>query len=80
MTTEKKKVTRKTTAKKTAVKKTAVKKPTAKRARTAKGRFVADDPRTPFINEAYEQTKTAKDYILALIILAGIVLLFMYKQ
>lgn len=65
MTTEKKKVTRKTTA---------------KRARTAKGRFVADDPKTPFINEAYEQTKTAKDYILALIILAGIVLLFMYKQ
>ena len=75
MTTEKKKVTRKTTAKKTAVKK-----PTAKRARTAKGRFVADDPRTPFINEAYEQTKTAKDYFLALIILAGLVLLFMFKQ
>ena len=40
------------------------KKVVKKRARTAKGRFKADDPKTPFINEAYEKIYTFKDYFI----------------
>jgi len=65
--------------KKQAVKKP-VKKVVRKRARTAKGHFVADDPKTPFINEAYEKKYSFKDYLLAVIILAGLIAVFVSNK
>lgn len=56
---------------------------TRKRARTVKGTFKADDPSTPHINEAFVQEKTkwnAGHYMLAFIILAGIVAIRFYSQ
>ena len=56
---------------------------TRKRARTVKGTFKADDPSTPHINEAWVEEKTkynVKDYMLAFIILAGIVAISFYSQ
>ena len=52
-----------------------------KRARTAKGRFVADDPSTPHINEAYVQDKkyTFVDYVFAAVIIGVIVAGFYYS-
>ena len=49
-----------------------------KRARTAKGRYVADDPSTPNINEAYvqepkENNYSLGDYLFAILILGAII-------
>jgi len=53
-----------------------------KRARTAKGTFKADDPSTPHINEAYVQERnyTFGNYVLAAIILAGLVAVAYYSK
>jgi hypothetical protein len=56
------------------------KKVVRKRARTAKGRFKADDPSTPFINEAYEKIYTFKDYFIAAVILAGLITVFILNK
>ena len=37
-----------------------------KRARTADGKFVADDPSTPDVNEAYEQPEKPQTYVITL--------------
>tara|TARA_A100001515_G_C4584406_1_gene214012 strand:- start:159 stop:335 length:177 start_codon:yes stop_codon:yes gene_type:complete len=44
-----------------------------KRARNEKGHYVADDPSTPFRNEAYEKTYTTGEKILFAIIVIGII-------
>tara|TARA_Y100001973_G_C5187590_1_gene328878 strand:+ start:109 stop:366 length:258 start_codon:yes stop_codon:yes gene_type:complete len=51
---------------------------TKKRARTAKGRYIADDPSTPNINEAYvqepkENNYSLGDYLFAILILGAII-------
>ena len=56
------------------------KKVTRKRARTTKGRFKADDPRTPFINEAYERIYTFKDYLILTVILVGLITVFILHK
>lgn len=56
------------------------KKVVKKRARTTKGRFKADDPKTPFINEAYEKIYTFKDYFIATVILAGLITVFVLHK
>lgn len=61
-------------------KKKPVKKVVRKRARTAKGTFVADDPKTPFINEAYERQYSFKDYVIAAIIIAGLISVFWFNK
>ena len=68
-------------------KKQPVKKPVRKRARTTKGRFIADDPSTPDINEAYVQDKKSKtrtdllaDYAIFIIILCSFIGLIIYSS
>jgi len=56
------------------------KKVTRKRARTVKGRFKADDPKTPFINEAYERIYTFKDYLIFTVILVGLITVFILHK
>jgi len=56
------------------------KKVTRKRARTTKGRFKADNPNTPFINEAYEKIYTLKDYFIATVILVGLITVFVLRK
>tara|TARA_B100000900_G_scaffold407058_1_gene419104 strand:- start:373 stop:630 length:258 start_codon:yes stop_codon:yes gene_type:complete len=51
---------------------------TKKRARTAKGQYIADDPSTPNINEAYvqepkENNYSLGDYLFAILILGAII-------
>jgi hypothetical protein len=53
-------------------------KTTRKRARNEKGHYVADDPSTPFVNEAYERTYTVGEKILFGIIVLGIIALLVY--
>jgi len=53
------------------------KKVVRKRARNEKGQFKGDDPKTPFINEAYENKYTVKDYLFFVIILGVLVYLAM---
>ena len=56
------------------------KKVTRKRARTTKGTFKADNPKTPFINEAYEKIYTLKDYLIATVILVGLITVFVLPK
>jgi hypothetical protein len=49
-----------------------------KRARNEKGHYVADDPSTPFVNEAYERTYTLGQKIIFGIIVLGIIGVFVY--
>jgi len=56
------------------------KKVTRKRARTTKGKFKADNPKTPFTNEAYEKIYTFRDYLIATVILVGLITVFVLPK